>query len=131
MCHIISHRDQDFCTYWRKSAEEDWSVGGTLVSSGKIRHGLFFVHLALEKILQANMCRATQDLAPKIHSLVRLAEQTRMAISESHMNFLAEFDSFDIAGRYPDEANGCLKQADAEARVAKAEEVFQWLSKSL
>jgi HEPN domain-containing protein len=118
-------------TYWRKSAEEDWSVGQTLVSSGKIRHGLFFIHLALEKILKANMCRTTQDLAPKIHSLVRLAEQTQMAISEAHMDFLAEFDRFDIAGRYPHEDNGCLEQADAEARVAKAQEVFQWLSEQL
>lgn len=102
-----------------------------MVSSGKIRHGLFFIHLALEKILKANVCHATEDLAPKIHSLVRLAEITRMALVEDQMDFLAEFGRFDIAGRYPDEGNGCLTQVDAEARMAKAQEVFQWLSKQL
>ena len=117
--------------YWRKSDEEDWNVGRTLVSSEKSRHGLFFIHLALEKILKANVCHATGNLAPKTHSLVRLAEITRMAFSEDQMDFLAEFGRFDIAGRYPDEGNGCLTQTDAEARIAKAQEVFQWLSKQL
>lgn len=117
--------------YWRKSAEEDWSVGRTLAAAGKIRHGLFFIYLALEKMLKANVCRATRDLAPKIHSLVRLAELTRIALSEDRMDFLAEFGRFDIAGRYPDEGAEHLTQAEAEVRIAKAQEVFQWLSKQL
>lgn len=117
--------------YWRKSAEEDWSVGRTLVASENIRHGLFFIHLALEKMLKANVCRATRDLAPKIHSLVRLAELTRMDLSEDRMDFLAEFGRFDIVGRYPDEGAENLTQAEAEVRMAKAQEAFQWLSVQL
>ena len=50
--------------YWRDGAMEDLLVARDLIDSGKIRHGLFFAHLALEKILKANVCRATKDLAP-------------------------------------------------------------------
>ena len=37
--------------YWRNGAIEDWNVAEDLVSRNKTRHGLFFVHLALEKLL--------------------------------------------------------------------------------
>ena len=41
--------------YWNRSAQEDWQVAQQLVESGKIRHGLFFAHLALEKVLKAHV----------------------------------------------------------------------------
>lgn len=62
--------------YWRDGAQEDWAVARELVGNGRTRHGLFFVHLALEKVLKAHVCRQTRDLAPRIHNLVRLAELT-------------------------------------------------------
>lgn len=60
--------------HWRAGAGEDWEVARDLVERGKIRHGLFFAHLALEKTLKAHVCRTTNELAPPIHNLVRLAE---------------------------------------------------------
>ncbi len=40
--------------YWRDGAMKDLLVARDLIDSGKIRHGLFFAHLALEKILKPN-----------------------------------------------------------------------------
>ncbi len=60
--------------YWRDSADEDFAVARELVRRTRIRHGLFFAHLALEKALKAHVCRVTQDIAPRVHNLVRLAE---------------------------------------------------------
>jgi hypothetical protein len=56
--------------YWREGAAEDWLVAVELVDLGRTRHGLFFAHLALEKMLKAHVCRVTQDLAPRIHPLL-------------------------------------------------------------
>lgn len=60
--------------YWRDSADEDFAVARELVRWTRIRHGLFFAHLALEKALKAHVCRVTHDIAPRVHNLVRLAE---------------------------------------------------------
>ena len=38
--------------YWRNGSDEDWQVALELVGSGRTRHGLFFAHLALEKMLK-------------------------------------------------------------------------------
>lgn len=51
--------------YWRDGAVEDWQVAVELVNLGRTRHGLFFAHLALKKLLKAHLCRATADLAPQ------------------------------------------------------------------
>ena len=60
--------------FWRDSADEDMAVARDLVHRNRIRHGLFFAHLALEKALKPHVCRVTQDIAPRLHNLVRLAE---------------------------------------------------------
>ena len=72
--------------YWKASALEDWQVGAGLVRAGKIRHGLFFLHLAMEKMLKAHVCKATRNLAPHLHSLVQLAEMSKLSFSEAKMN---------------------------------------------
>ncbi len=43
--------------YWQHGAVEDWDVAENLVDQQKVRHGLFFAHLALEKILKAHVCQ--------------------------------------------------------------------------
>ncbi len=60
--------------YWVKTAEEDFDVGRHLVNDNKTRHGLFFVNLAMEKILKACFCKNQSKTPPKIHNLLRLAE---------------------------------------------------------
>jgi hypothetical protein len=46
--------------YWCTSSNEDWDVAVGLLERGKIRHGLFFLHLSLEKILKAHVLFATK-----------------------------------------------------------------------
>lgn len=89
-------------TFWRDGAQEDLTVAQELLERGRSRHGLFFLHLALEKLLKAHVCRQTRDLAPRLHNLVRLAELAELPLSESQKDTLAEMNPFAIAGRYPD-----------------------------
>jgi len=88
--------------YWLESAEEDWLVAGDLLEKKRIRHALFFGHLTLEKILKAHACRATSELAPPIHNLVRLADGAAIELSDTQRDLLAEVNEFNIEGRYPD-----------------------------
>lgn len=113
--------------YWRVSAGEDWDVGRSLVEQGKMRHGLFFLHLALEKALKAHVCWATQDFAPKIHSLRRLSQLSGLSFTEAQADILAEFERYDIAGRYPDALGPPPAPDEARAKQAAAQEVFTWL----
>jgi len=63
-------------------------VARDLVNRNRMRHGLFFSHLALEGVLKAHVCRATQDIAPRLHNLVRLTELAELSIQPARMDIL-------------------------------------------
>lgn len=117
--------------YWRDGAVEDWQVAQDLIRRRQVRHGLFFAHLALEKILKAHVCRQTQDLAPRIHSLVKLAEIAGLPIEREQIKLLAEVNAFNLAGRYPDMIAPPLLPAEARTYLRRMGEVFQWLMSQL
>ena len=115
-------------THWRNSAVEDWSVAQDLVTRGKIRHGLFFAHLTLEKTIKAHVCKATGELASKIHNLVRLSQIAGLALSEDHIDLLAEVSEFNIEGRYPEMLLPPPSREEADAYMIRIDEVLQCLN---
>jgi len=117
--------------YWRLGASEDWEVAVELISSRRTRHGLFFAHLALEKLLKAHVCRTTHDLAPRIHTLLRLIERTDLPVSEPQRLFLARFDQYQLEGRYPDMLPMAPDIETARNELRQAQEVFEWLNQQL
>ena len=115
--------------YWRSGAEEDWSVGRHLVTRGSLRHGLFFAPLAVEKTLKAHVCRASGELAPPIHNLVRLAEKAGVTLSAEQIDLLAEVNEFNIEGRYPQPSLPSPSVAEAVEYLARIDEVPQCLNR--
>jgi len=117
--------------YWRNGATEDWAVAQELINKGRTRHGLFFAHLALEKLLKAHVCRHTQDLAPRLHNLVRLAELAELAPNQEQIDVLAEMNAFNIEGRYPDTLAPPPAPTEAKQYLRRAKEVYRWLMNQL
>jgi HEPN domain-containing protein len=117
--------------FWRDSGQEDWAVARQLVDSGRIRHGLFFAHLTIEKTLKALVCKQSQDLAPRIHNLSRLSEMAGIALEPGHLDVLAEMNAFHIEGRYPESLTTPPTKEEALNYIAKTEKVYQWLMNRL
>jgi len=118
-------------TYWRTNAEEDWVVAKKLIKAKKVRHGLFFLHLTIEKILKAHVCKTTRDLAPRIHNLMRLAELSALVLSQDQKNLLAELNAFNIEGRYPELLLPPPTVAEAKIYLKRSRELYKWLINQL
>jgi len=116
--------------YWKNGAVEDLDVAEQLVRSGKARHGLFFAHLAIEKMLKAHICKTTRQIAPKIHNLVRLAECADLKLEDSRRDLLAEMNEFNLEGRYPT-SSPPISPSTANEYMDRIKEVFQWLTLQL
>jgi HEPN domain-containing protein len=117
--------------FWRHGAQEDLTVAQELLERDRIRHGLFFLHLALEKLLKAHVCRQTRDLAPRVHNLVRLAELAALHLPESCKDTLAAMNPFAIAGRYPDSPFPLPTHDEARGYAERVQEVFTCLMRLL
>jgi len=114
--------------YWEAGASEDWQVAHELIERRRVRHTLFFAHLALEKALKAHVCRNTGQLAPRIHNLVRLAEVAGLRPREDQLDVLAEMNQFNLEGRYPEFLTPPPPLQDARAYLNRAEGVYKWLT---
>jgi len=117
--------------FWRQGASEDFDVARELILNKRMRHGLFFLHLALEKILKAHICKNINDIAPRIHNLTRLSEETSLTIEPHFINILAELNAFNIEGRYPVSNVMPVSQSEAMDFLMRAEEVYKWLMNQL
>jgi len=117
--------------YWVGGAQEDWEAAGDLVEKGRIRHGLFFAHLSIEKLLKANVCRKTRALAPRIHNFVRLAEMAGIPLSPERLDRLADISRFGLEGRYPAPVVSLPAGEEAKSIMAKMKETREWLTAML
>ncbi|MBF0226732.1 MAG: HEPN domain-containing protein [Desulfobacterales bacterium] len=118
-------------SHWKKGAEEDWEVANQLITSNKIRHGLFFLHLSIEKLIKAHVCRNINDISPRIHNLVRLAELSGISFGQTQNDLLAEMNPFNIEGRYPEMWGETLSREEADIFIKRAKELFEWLKNQL
>ena len=117
--------------YWQKGAAEDFAVASDLVTDGRIRHGLFFAHLALEKILKAVVCRKVGPAVPKTHDLIRLCALAGLSPAADQAAFLARFGRYQIEGRYPELLEPEPSRAVAASEMQTAEELLTWLTRQL
>jgi HEPN domain-containing protein len=83
----------------------------------------------LEKVLKSLVCQKTNDLAPRIHNLNRLAEMAGLDISDHHSDILSELMAFHVEGRYPDSLSAAPSKNEAMEYFNRGKEVFQWLIK--
>ena len=89
--------------YWIQTAEDDWEAVDSLLKSKKYVQCLFFAHLVLEKLCKAHWVKDNDgNTPPRTHNLVKLIQSTHFDISETDLQFLAEFNDFQLEGRYPD-----------------------------
>ena len=116
--------------YWLKSAAHDMEVADTLFQNQKYDWCLFIGHLVIEKVLKAFYVRDKEEIPPKIHNLVRLAESTRLSFTEEQLIFLADLNDFNIETRYPDFKfsfyQTCTREF-TEEQFSKIKELYQWL----
>jgi HEPN domain-containing protein len=117
--------------YWRIGGREDLAAAKSLLEKGHLRHGLFFAHLAMEKLLKAHVTRQTKDVPPRIHNLARLAEIAKLSISSEQSSFLNEFGVYQLEECYPDSVELNLDPVFARGEISRAEELLNWLIKQL
>ena len=85
---------------WRDSALENLETAEDLLKLGKRHHALFFVHLALEKILKGLHQFLRHQPALHIHDLYKLSVQAGLVTSEEEKGELDEISTFSVAARY-------------------------------
>ena len=117
--------------YWRTSSDEDFAAAQSLLEKGHLRHSLFFTHLAIEKMLKAHVTRQTTDIPPRMHNLVRLAKLAQLNLDPHQLEFLREFNVYQMEGRYPDDKPVSIDLGLTRKEIMESEKILVWLKMQL
>jgi HEPN domain-containing protein len=116
---------------WADRARYDLESARAMLDSGRIFYVLFCCQQAVEKALKAVIIARTGKLAPRIHSLPRLAELAGLpADDKTRLDFMAQLSAFYFQSRYPGESEPPSQTADHEQAadaLRSAEETVGWL----
>lgn len=89
--------------YWVDTAEKDWTAAEQLFAAGSYVHGLFFIHLSLEKLCKAHWIKDNpQDIPPRIHNLLSIISRTQYQTDAETLEVFDLVNTFQLEGRYPD-----------------------------
>lgn len=100
MCYTVYMTEADAVRAWKTSAIEDMNLGEDLFKQGKYAHALFFLHLAIEKIIKGVHQHLKHEPSLFIHDLYRLATNAGIEVPESEKLALDEISTFNVAARY-------------------------------
>jgi len=126
---------EEHIQYWLESAQHDLESAEGIFDSKRYDWCLFVGHLALEKIIKAIFVNTNNNnMPPKIHNLVRLAELSKIELDDEQKFLLDKINDFNILTRYPDYKLAFYKQCNAEYTneyLAKIRENYAWFKSLL
>jgi len=114
---------KDVVEYWQKTANEDLGAAEVLISAKKYHQGLFFCHIALEKLIKGLVFTKTKKHPFPIHNLYKLAKQAQLKLSENQQQDLEEITTWNIRARYDSYKREFYKKATRAFTLS-------WLQKS-
>ena len=121
--------------YWHDSAKHDLESAESIFDSGRYDWCLFVGHLALEKLLKAIFVdRNDNNMPPKIHNLVRLAELSQIELNDDQKTLLDKINDFNLQTRYPDYKLEFYKRCTEEYATTYLEKIkvtYAWLESLL
>ncbi len=117
--------------YWIDSSDDALDTARRLIRGKKYVHAMFFLHLAVEKILKGLYINQNKEDSPIGHNLQKLAEKLKdIAITADNQRILAQISAFNIAARYDDYKQSFYRACTekfAKEYMKKGKELILWL----
>ena len=92
---------------------------------------MFFIHLAVEKMLKACVCKSQNKTPPKIHNLINLYQLADLEENIDRQDALGALNRFCLEGRYPEQWPAIPDEKEAQRYLKTAEQLIEWLKKQL
>lgn len=115
ICVIISNMTQEKAVkIWVEGAEDALDTCNKLFKSKKYHHALFFLHLALEKIIKALYISKLDQSPPYVHNLKELCKLMDLGLTKEELKQFDEISEFNVSARYEEYKYKIYKRATKE-----------------
>lgn len=127
----------DNATYWLNMVDYDLETAKVMLDGGRYLYVGFMCHLSVEKAIKAVIAeRDPQNVPPKIHNLIRLANLSGVAkkLTDEQKSFLEYTSTLHIEARYTDYKETIAQRLSANfcAELLEKTQVFiGWIKQQL
>ena len=115
---------------WLAQVDYDIATAEQMLHAGRYIYVIFMSHMALEKALKALVTEETQQLPPRKHNLIDLAQRAQMVLSQGQQDFLGKLNNTSVVVRYPDALSAMVSQypeAIARDYLERTKELILWV----
>jgi len=119
---------------WATQSRYDLETAKAMLDTGRYLYVLFCCQQAVEKMLKALIAKHTNELPPRLHNLMRLAEVASLTVPEDTAYLFRRLTDFYIASRYPEELENAAERIDSSQirqTYVATEETLRWLASVL
>ena len=122
--------------YWLELCDSDLLTAKVLFQSERYLPMGFYCHMIAEKALKAVVAKKTNELPPKIHDLLKLAEKGEVfgIMSDEQKQLLHTLTPMQIETRYPDDEETQVPEltlTSSEQLLKETEEFLCWIRQQL
>ncbi|MCB0727847.1 MAG: HEPN domain-containing protein [Ignavibacteriae bacterium] len=120
--------------HFKESSNEDYKTMLNLYESKSYNWALFIGHISIEKLLKAVFVKINKEHAPYTHNLLRLAELSKIELSDEYSDWLDKITSFNINARYDDYKKEFYKQCTPDFTkdwIDKINKLRTWINQML
>ena len=119
---------------WAEQARYDLDTARAMLDSGRYLYVLFCCQQAVERMLKAVIAERSGECPPRLHNLLRLAEQAGVELDQIQTVLMEDLSRYYIQSRYPEEIPALSRGLDRQRGrqvLNQTEDVLQWLSSML
>ena len=126
----------DKAAYWIELAEYDLDTATAMLETKRFLYVGFMCHQCIEKAIKAVISVSSDEMPPKVHNLLRLAEQCDLLnkMNDTQKNVLFTLNPLNIESRYPSFKDNLLAQLNKERCtqiILDTKELFKWIKQQL
>ena len=125
---------EELISYWIESSDNDFQAMNHLFEKKDYTWALFVGHLIIEKLLKAYYVKNIDNTPPFIHNLLKLAEKSKIELSEEQKDILDIVSTFNLRARYEDYKlefyKMCSKRSTTEW-IKNITEFRKWIKEQL
>ena len=110
---VLNHSDE-IINRWVRQAEHDLENAKKNLDIEAYDVSLILCQQAVEKMLKALYLKHRSENPPKVHSLVYLAQTSRLELPDLIKEFLENLDEVSVPTRYPEELDKILMEYDEQ-----------------
>ncbi len=118
--------------YWLEISMEDLETAEILFAKNKYLYAGYFLQQSIEKILKAYYQMTKNDIPPRTHNLIYLAEATGLIneLTSEQENILYTLNPLNIETRYPEyrkKISESLTKIRLKKILYKTKELHKWI----